>query len=105
MMEKGLGRNSHPFLVYSKKLYIFTERKAVMENKTISIRIGEQDWFLRKMGDTTHFLMANTREALDTGAAAVWHIGQQRGQQYYGDVRSWLKGGESPDGKIFKSIY
>ena len=61
-------------------------------------------YYLKKAGDSTHFYMSNNRNALDSGNAMVSHIGEHQGRPYYNDVRSWLKGGESPNGKDYDDL-
>jgi hypothetical protein len=55
------------------------------------------------MGDTTHFKMANSKDGIDMVIGS--HIAQHKGEEYYSDVASWLKGGKSPNGKSYSSYY
>ncbi len=57
-------------------------------------------WWLKKIGDTTHFKMSNDPEKIERGWP--YHIGEHRGSPYYDDVRGWLKGGPSPDGNVYQ---
>jgi len=47
--------------------------------------------------------MANSREGVDI--VIPGHIGQYNGTPYYNDIRSWLRGGESPDGKKYTESF
>ena len=57
-------------------------------------------WYLAKGDDSTHFEMVNNQKYLGKFGADK-HIGQFRNAPWYDDVRSWLKGGKSPDGKTY----
>ena len=72
-----------------------------VNDDTVVIKINGYPWYLRKAGDSTHFYMSNNPEALNTGAAWASHIGEHRFKSYYDDIRAWLKGGESPNGKEY----
>jgi hypothetical protein len=68
------------------------------DEDTLMIKIGGEKgkfwpWYFKKMGDSTHFYMANNEKALSTGAAMAHHVGQHRGEHYYEPLRKWLKGG------------
>jgi len=45
--------------------------------------------------------MVNDKKYIGSGMAS--HIGQHFGEPYYDDLRTWLKGGPSPDGKHYIS--
>jgi hypothetical protein len=61
------------------------------------ITIDGYSYYLKKGGDSTHFSMSNTKGAYHS----VSHIGQHAGSPYVDDVRSWLKGGKTPDGNKY----
>jgi hypothetical protein len=76
-------------------------------DEVIMIQIGETGkkkypYYLKKI-DSTHFAMANNKEGVDIVIPS--HILQYKGESYYNDVRSWLKGGASPDGKSYDRNY
>jgi hypothetical protein len=68
-------------------------------DEVITINIDGYPYYLKKMGDTTHFRMANSKDGVDIVIPS--HIGQYRSEPYYSDIASWLKGGASPDGKSY----
>ena len=72
-------------------------------DEVISINIQGYPYYLKKMGDTTHFKMANSKDGIDMVIGS--HIAQHKGEEYYSDVASWLKGGKSPNGKSYSSYY
>ena len=72
-------------------------------DEVITINIEGYPYYLKKMGDTTHFKLANSKEGIDMVIGS--HIGQHKGEEYYSDVASWLKGGKSPNGKSYNSYY
>jgi len=57
-------------------------------------------WYLTKGEDSTHFEMVKSRDMIGKKGASA-NIGQNRNAPWYEDVRSWLKGGKSPDGKTY----
>ncbi len=59
---------------------------------TMMFYINTYPWYFQKMGDSTHFKMANNEKALKTGAAMAHHVGQHRGETYYNDLVKWLHG-------------
>ncbi len=65
-------------------------------NNKIKIFIDNYPWFLEKI-DSTHFYMSNTENM----RGMTHHVDQHRGETYYNDIRSWLKGGENPNGKEY----
>jgi hypothetical protein len=67
----------------------------------IVIYVDNYPYYLKKMGDTTHFRMSNSMSGVDIVIPS--HIGQHRGESYYEDVRSWLKGGANPNEKKYMS--
>ena len=67
----------------------------------ITIYVNDYPYFLIKYGDTTHLEMVNDKKYIGSGMAS--HIGQHFGEPYYDDLRTWLKGGPSPDGKHYIS--
>ncbi len=69
-------------------------------DEIIMIYVDNYPYYLQKMGDSTHFRMGNNREGTPNAMAS--HIGQYRGEEFYNDVASWLKGGASPSGKRYK---
>ena len=52
------------------------------------------------MGDSTHFKLSNDPDKVERGWP--YHIGQHQKEPYYEDVRRWLHGGPSPDGKVYQ---
>lgn len=71
----------------------------------IMIKIGgdkKYPYYIKKI-DTTHLSLANSKDGVDLVVPS--HILQHKGESYYDDVRSWLKGGQSPDGKSYDSDY
>lgn len=71
----------------------------------IMIKIGgdkKYPYYIKKI-DTTHMSMANNKDGVDVVVPS--HILQHKGESYYDDVRSWLRGGTSPDGKSYDSDY
>jgi antirestriction protein len=65
------------------------------------IYVDDYPYYIKKMGDSTHFKMANSKNGVDVVIPS--HILQHRGESYYEDVRSWLKGGANPNGKKYMS--
>lgn len=74
-----------------------------IEDESITIYVNEYPYYLQKHGDSTHLRMSNSREGLSY--VIPTHIGQYNGTPYYNDIRSWLKGGESPDGKKYTEYF
>lgn len=72
------------------------------KENTAKITVGKDVWYFSKMGDTTHVEVVNNIDAIGIGGMNAHHIGQHKGEPYYDDLRSWLKGGKSPDGKVYK---
>lgn len=71
----------------------------------IMIEIGgdkKYPYYIKKI-DTTHIAMANNKDGVDLVVPS--HILQHKGESYYDDVRSWLRGGTSPNGKSYDSDY
>tara|TARA_R110002074_G_scaffold45138_6_gene117193 strand:+ start:1617 stop:7373 length:5757 start_codon:yes stop_codon:yes gene_type:complete len=71
----------------------------------IMIEIGgdkKYPYYIKKI-DTTHIAMANNKDGVDLVVPS--HILQHKGESYYDDVRSWLRGGASPNGKSYDSDY
>jgi hypothetical protein len=105
-----LGKTFKP---KSQSLYPKKKKKPQTSVK-IAEGLGDEDvveiywekypYYLKKAGDSTHFYMSNSKEALNNGNAMVSHIGEHQGRPYYNDVRSWLKGGESPNGKDYDDL-
>jgi hypothetical protein len=74
-------------------------------DEVIMIKIGgdkKYPYYIKKI-DTTHMSMANNKDGVDLVVPS--HILQHQGESYYDDVRSWLKGGTSPNGKSYDSDY
>ena len=74
-------------------------------DEVIMIKIGgdkKYPYYIKKI-DTTHIAMANNKDGVDLVVPS--HILQHKGESYYDDVRSWLKGGTSPNGKSYDSDY
>ena len=74
-------------------------------DEVIMIKIGgdkKYPYYIKKI-DTTHISMANNKDGVDLVVPS--HILQHKGESYYDDVRSWLKGGASPNGKSYDSDY
>ena len=65
------------------------------------IYVDNYPYYLKKMGDSTHFRMSNSKDGVDIVTPS--HIGQHRGESYYEDIRSWLKGGANPNEKKYMS--
>jgi hypothetical protein len=91
----------------AKKFYLDKKGKVKMAegggvgDDVIVIYVDNYPYYLKKMGDTTHFRMSNSMSGVDIVIPS--HIGQHRGESYYEDVRSWLKGGANPNGKKYIS--
>tara|TARA_B100001248_G_C27395446_1_gene465230 strand:+ start:831 stop:3953 length:3123 start_codon:yes stop_codon:yes gene_type:complete len=84
-----------------KKLYA----KGGKTDDVIMIKLGGDKkfpYYIKKI-DTTHIAMANNKDGVDIVTPS--NILQHRGERYYDDVRSWLKGGKSPNGKSYDSDY
>lgn len=64
--------------------------KPTDNNDTIKIFINGYPWYLKKHGDSTHFVMTNNEKAVNDGTAMVHHVGQHRGEPYYKDIVDWL---------------
>lgn len=64
--------------------------------QTITIQVNGYPYYLKRI-DSTHFFMSNNPD----NEGIAWHIGQFSDKPYYNDIRSWLKGGESPEGREF----
>ena len=80
-------------------------QKGGKTDDVIMIKIGgdkKYPYYIKKI-DTTHMSMANNKDGVDLVVPS--HILQHKGESYYDDVRSWLKGGQSPDGKSYDSDY
>lgn len=67
------------------------------------IYIGGDPYWLRKIGDTTHFHMANSEKGIKAGGW-TYHIGQHKDELYYNDLVKWLKGGKI-NGKKYKGFF
>ena len=92
-----------PYEVYKKEKLEFA--KGGETDDVIMIKIGgdkKYPYYIKKI-DTTHISMANNKDGVDLVIPS--HILQHRGESYYDDVRSWLKGGTSPNGKSYDSDY
>jgi hypothetical protein len=72
-------------------------------DETAKIYVGGEPWWVRKMGDTTHFHMANSEKGIKAGGW-VSHIGQHKDELYYNDIVKWLKGGKI-NGKKYKKFF
>ena len=86
-----------------KKLFGMFEDGGNINKEIVVIYVNEYPYYLKKAGDTTHLYMANSREGVDI--VIPGHIGQYNGTPYYNDIRSWLKGGESPNGKKYTESF
>jgi len=76
-------------------LHSLTETNELKEDggssdETLMFYINTYPWYFQKVGDSTHFKMANNEKALKSGAAMVHHVGQHRGEDYYKDLVNWL---------------
>lgn len=70
-------------------------------NEDVSvIYVDNYPYYIKKM-DSTHFRMANSKDGVDIVIPS--HILQHRGESYFEDVRSWLKGGANPNGKKYET--
>jgi hypothetical protein len=93
--------------VDAKKFYLDKKGKVNfadgggVDDGVIVIYVDNYPYYLKKMGDTTHFRMSNSMDGVDIVIPS--HIGQHRGESYYEDVRSWLKGGANPNEKKYMS--
>ncbi len=81
----------------------FAKGGEVGDDEIAEIFVEGHPYYISKMGDSTHFKMANSREGANPhgGAAMVSHVGQHSDRSYIDDVKSWLKGGKSPEGKKY----
>lgn len=70
------------------------------ENAPVKITDGMDVWYLAKGEDSTHFEMVNDPKYIGKFGPDK-HIGQFRNRPWYDDVRSWLKGGPSPNNKTY----
>ena len=70
------------------------------KSTTVKITSGRDEWWVTKV-DTTHVEFVNDPKYIGKNGMGVSHINQHRGKPYYEDLRSWLKGGKSPDGKTY----
>jgi hypothetical protein len=86
-----------------KKMFGLFEDGGNINSNIIVIYVNEYPYYLKKAGDTTHLYMANSREGVDI--VIPGHIGQYNGTPYYNDIRTWLKGGESPNGKKYTESF
>ena len=92
-------------LVYRKKFAEMKVRSGLKEGKDeiVKIFIGNDPYWLRKMGDTTHFHMANSLKGIKAGGW-TYHVGQHKDELYYNDLVKWLKGGKI-NGKKYKGFF
>src|ERR1035437_3962926 len=88
-------------LLVNEKVAVMRSGGAVGE--VVEIFVANHPYYIQKMGDSTHFKMANSKEGVNMVSGS--HIDQHKGEGYYNDVRSWLKGGASPSGKKYTSSY
>ncbi len=58
-------------------------------------------YYIKKI-DSTHINMSPNEDELDGYPS---HISDHNEENYYDDVRSWLKGGKSPNGKTYKTEF
>lgn len=58
-------------------------------------------YYIKKI-DSTHINMSPNEDELDGYPS---HIADHNEENYYDDVRSWLKGGKSPNGKTYKAEF
>tara|TARA_R110001592_G_scaffold26895_3_gene100227 strand:+ start:2628 stop:5447 length:2820 start_codon:yes stop_codon:yes gene_type:complete len=58
-------------------------------------------YYLKRI-DATHFAMANSKDGVDIVVPS--HIGQHRGEYYFNDVKSWLKGGKDIEGNVYDDV-
>ena len=86
-----------------RKLFGFFEEGGNINTEIVTIYVNDYPYYLKKSGDTTHLYMSNSREGIDLVIPS--HIGQYNGTPYYTDIRSWLKGGESPNGKKYTETF
>jgi hypothetical protein len=90
----------------AKKFYLDKKTKSYengggVDEDIIVIYVDNYPYYLKKEGDSTHFAMSNSKDGVDIVTPS--HIGQHRGEVYYEDIRSWLKGGKNPNGNKYKS--
>ena len=102
-LQNGMGyadeKPINPKLrVKSPELEKFVSEEENNDENVANIRINNYPWYLKKI-DGTHFFMSNNIN--DKGMAS--HIEQHREEPYYADVKNWLHGGESPNGKSYYS--
>lgn len=62
-------------------------------------KYGKSTWYLQGI-DSEHVKISNTDQAFDRNAK-IYKINDLRTKPYYNDVRTWLMGGKSPDGKTY----
>lgn len=81
----------------------FAKGGEIGDDEIAEIFVEGHPYYISKMGDSTHFKMSNSREGDNPhgGAAMVSHVGQHSDRSYIDDVKSWLKGGKSPEGKKY----
>lgn len=82
---------------------IIKEEQTIPSTDLVHIQVKDgnytSNWYLMKI-DATHLKMGNNDKLLaDTGM--TYHINQLRNYEFYNDLKSWLKGGKSPNGKIY----
>ena len=97
--KKWLGNLDYPGEIKSKYA------KGGTTDDVIMIEIGgdkKYPYYIKKI-DTTHMSMANNKDGVDLVVPS--NILQHKGESYYDDVRSWLRGGTSPNGKSYDSDY
>ena len=79
------------------------EKGGSTNDEVAEIYISGHPYYIKKMGDSTHFKLANSRDGVDVVIGS--HIGQHRGEEYYDDIYDWLRGGKNPNGNQYKSKY
>ena len=76
-----------------------TDLNSKTNDDSIIIYIENYPYYLNKI-DSTHFFMSNTPDV----KGMAFHIGQFNGDPWYDDIRSWLIGKSSPDGKKYSRL-
>lgn len=78
--------------------------KESQNSNTIHITVKDgkytDNWYITKI-DATHIEIVNNPEAVGKGGMSVGSILQYKNEPFYDDVKSWLRGGKSPDGKVY----
>lgn len=87
-----------------KRIIKEEQTNSTIEPVHIQVKDGQytSNWFLSKI-DATHLKMSNNVKRIDD-EGMTYHINQLRNHEFYNDVKSWLKGGKSPNGKTYNEV-